>query len=165
MNCIALLFSCYYNMNKEFAQIVKRLVDLFPNYTHKIHLNWFMDGLQDSLSLLGIETSSSLELREMYVNVKILTYTPAQSIGVVSYREFLLNGQIEKYEITQENKHLPLFIRIEPPHPEWEPFDLENLYVPKLQVRIFKAIHGEKWHQCVKIAGRVYFPLVKSKLM
>ena len=142
---------------------VKRLIDLFPNYNHKI-LTWanVNEHFKRELEQLGITIQQNNDSYNPF-----LYYIPPAPVGMVVYNLYF-SMYFDATVYTSCFKK-PLGIDIEPRHPEWQNFDETYPYIPGLQCKIFQAIYGSEWikHVTIRLNGyeKSLSPLEKEKLL
>lgn len=127
---------------EEKIQRVKRLIDLFPNYTH--NFNIFLlnnnDAIKSGLLAAGIETS---------ITANGIMYTPAEPVGVVTYSTSIWLDRCDVCYTDYGNGIGTILLAFDPPHPDVEILSFENPRLSGLQVEIFQAIFGPDWPKYV----------------
>lgn len=124
---------------------VKRLVDLFPNYTHNFNTCGHKDTMKYLLSGIGLEFQGG--------NGPTLIYTRENPIGILAYSMYSIRANRIKEKVKDRGNGVsyPLIIHFDPPHPDWYNYSFDNPTFPELQVKIFQAVFGDDWPQYVSV--------------
>lgn len=152
---------------EELSQRIKRLIEAFPNYNHKISCpDNHVEDFQSQLLLTGIKMDL-VDNHNAY-----FSYKPEKPIGTIWYNYYTISERYGNYNIQDRGKGIcdPLCLNFNPPHPDWEDFSITEPILPALQARIFQAIYGKDWPKYVKLTIRKFQEvevdcnLVKEKL-
>ena len=146
---------------KNFAQRIKRMIALFPNYKHDLYDTNMENSyaIMEELSNMGINTT--IENQTVY-------YIPENPTGTIGYYTYCFNQYINSFFTFYSLNTTPFCVNITPKIDMWKEFDIENPIVPKLQSEIFSALFGDNWYKYTTISIYLdkYIPLsVKEKLV